>query len=541
MNQKTIVINLTRFGDLLQTQPVFTALKARGRETALVCLENFASAAKLMRDVDAVFALPGAALLSQLDDDWRRGLGTFCDWAGNDLASFGADQVVNLTSTLPGRLLARYLAPCEVVGYALDEFGFADNTSPWAAFLVASSRNRGCSPFNLVDLFHHVAGYGQEPGAQSDGPAHPVYRLREPDTAATAAVRGVLTAEGPADAPGYIAIQLGASADFRRWPVAHFARLAELVHERTGLCPVLLGSGDEAPLAERFRAACRVPSASLVGRTSLVELAAALGLVRMLVTNDTGTMHLAAGLGVPVCAVFLATAQPWDTGPYSSDALCIEPDMPCHPCGFGKTCPTGFSCRHAVQPEAVAAFVHARLDRGRWELESGASRPEGIRVWEMRPGADGFMGLVSRSGHEDADRTVWVRQQRHFYCRFLDGEPISEAGAPRFAGDSSVAETVRAELEQAERLFHLLGEQAVALSKVPLPPLKKRFMASFERLTGLLCESRYLSVLGDMWREQAHGLGDDFSRMPALAERYQRLCGQWCRHLAPLGMQLETD
>ena len=45
-------------------------------------------------------------------------------------------------------------------------------------------------------------------------------------------------------------------------------------------------------------------------------LAAVLRQSRLIVTNDTGTMHLAAGLGVPVLALFLATAQPWDTGPY---------------------------------------------------------------------------------------------------------------------------------------------------------------------------------------------------------------------------------
>ena len=64
----TLIVNCTRFGDLLQTQPVISGLKARGGSIGLVCLENFVKAAGLLDGVDAVHPLPGAGLLARIKD-----------------------------------------------------------------------------------------------------------------------------------------------------------------------------------------------------------------------------------------------------------------------------------------------------------------------------------------------------------------------------------------------------------------------------------------------------------------------------------------
>jgi len=60
-------MNLTRFGDMLQTQPVLTGLQEHGGAVGLVCLENFSEAAGLLHGTDTVFAFPGAGLLADLD------------------------------------------------------------------------------------------------------------------------------------------------------------------------------------------------------------------------------------------------------------------------------------------------------------------------------------------------------------------------------------------------------------------------------------------------------------------------------------------
>lgn len=516
MGKRTLVINLTRFGDLLQTQPVISGLKAEGYEVGLVCLENFASAAGLLRDVDAVYGLPGAALLSGLDSDWRASLNLFAQWM-DVLKDFNASQVVNLTSTLPARLLARQL-DLPIKGYGVDEFGFALNATPWAAFMQATAKNRESSPFNLVDLFWKVSGLG-------DGER--VYRLAPPPVEARQQMAAFLAEEKPEGAEGFIAMQLGASADFRRWPVEYFAAVADRVWEERRICPVLLGTSGEQELADRFRQACHAPAIVLTGRTSLTQLAAALKHMRMLVTNDTGTMHLAAGLGVPICALFLATAQPWDTGPYIEGALCMEPDMPCHPCGFDVTCQQSYACRRAVTPDVVTPFVMQFFESGTWALPAGVSVRKGVRVWETKKNADGFMTLSSHSGHDMSDRAVWTLLQREFYRQFLDETEAGGSGAATLCLSPEVRAETAEELEQVEKLFFLLLQQAGAVARAPLPTLKRKFMANYERLSLLSAEKKHLGVLGDLWREQAQDVGEDFALLPDLIEKYYLLVKHW--------------
>jgi ADP-heptose:LPS heptosyltransferase len=85
----TLVINLTRFGDLLQSQPVFTELAAMGRKTGLVCLENFAGAAGLLCHVDQIFSLPGGEFYGMWKRTGKRALVRFQNFtAGRETAVF---------------------------------------------------------------------------------------------------------------------------------------------------------------------------------------------------------------------------------------------------------------------------------------------------------------------------------------------------------------------------------------------------------------------------------------------------------------------
>src|SRR5262249_11548499 len=118
--------------------------------------------------------------------------------------------------------------------------------------------------------------------------------------------------EGP-----LIAMQLGASRPVRRWPVASFVALGRELRARLGARPLLSGGGADRAVAEEVAAGLGPPVIDACGRTSVAELGALLERADVLVTSDTGPMHMAVAVGTPVVALFFGPALPVDTGPYA--------------------------------------------------------------------------------------------------------------------------------------------------------------------------------------------------------------------------------
>jgi len=501
-----LVLNLTRLGDLLQSQPAITGLAAQGHRVGLVCLDNFAAAAELMRDVSSLYPLRGGRLLARLGSNWRSALAEHRQFLDTVRSEAAPDVVINLTPSEPARLLAMTCGAPETLGFAMDEFGFNADTSLWAAFLQLTATSRGASPFNIVDLFRRISGLS---GSGADN------GLRGPSDDEKQAARQRLFAVPPqAPARGFVALQLGASEDRRRWPVKYFAAVAQGLAQ-SGYTPVLLGTESERPLAERLKQQCAAPVADVVGATNLGELAATLCACKLLVTNDTGTMHLAAGLGVPCLAIFLCTAQPWDTGPYLPGCISLEPDQDCHPCAFGAACKNGLSCRRAIEPAGVLRLAEAML------AGAGADsvRVPGARVWRGVMGVDGLLDLESLSGHEAEDRTRLIRMQRALYRPYLDGEALPEAVEP-VGLSPEVAESMARCIGEVLSLLNLLERQGELLARDPLPAMKTKFLATWQRVRSILEAQERLALLSALWTFEAERPGLDLAGILALAGRF---------------------
>ena len=506
-----LIMNLTRFGDLIQTQPLISALAAEGQEVDLLCLQNFASAAELLRDVQNIIPFNGATLLSTQKGNWQKALSELWMWRKKLNEVPHIQDLINLTPSLSAKLLARIIAEQkEVKGFSVDTFGFGKYSSPWAAFLQAASIYRGSSPFNLVDVIKGVV--------KRDKHFEPLSLANVPRTTKERAK--TLLAEGNlAEAEAFVGFQLGASQDNRRWPVNYFVQLGEYLWKELGLCPVLVGSPDERHLACKYASQSKMPYIDCIGKTDLHSLAGLLSQLRLLVTNDTGTMHLAAGLNVPILAFFLATAQPWDTGPYQAQSLCLEPDLECHPCGFSKVCKQGNACRQSIKPEIAFKQIQSYLLRGSW-MQCPA---QGVRFWESTPGQTGFIDLSSLSGHENSDRVLWIRLQREIYRQFLDRRPLQPGQIMGDGFSLQFQEEFFSSLKQILSSLQLVKEQLRLVQKMPKQQFKDKLIQQLRRLQGLFDESKHLQVLGKLWQYQSQSLGDDLSLFFQLTEEYQNL------------------
>ncbi len=143
----------------------------------------------------------------------------------------------------------------------------------------------------------------------------------------------------------------------KRWPAYKFQMMMKEVNKRIDCQWVLLGTAADLAVAQEIVSG--VPNATnLAGKTSLSELMDLLAALSGLVTNDTGTMHLADFLGTPLVAVFGST-EPQLTGPRGPRSVVIRQKVECSPC-FLRECPIDFRCMEDIPMEdvvqAVAAF-----------------------------------------------------------------------------------------------------------------------------------------------------------------------------------------
>ena len=121
----------------------------------------------------------------------------------------------------------------------------------------------------------------------------------------------------------------------------------------------MLGTKNDAAIGEQIATAIGDHCANRIGQTTLDQLIDELRQCSLLLTNDTGTMHLAALLGVPVVAVFGST-EPRLTGPLGNRHIILRHHVECSPC-FLRECPIDFRCMKAVSTDEVAEAVLSML------------------------------------------------------------------------------------------------------------------------------------------------------------------------------------
>lgn len=203
-----------------------------------------------------------------------------------------------------------------------------------------------------VDRYAQLA---QAPGEALHLPLPQPQLARDPAREAA-----TLAALGLADAQAPIVFCPGAEyGPAKRWPSAYYAELARALAAR-GHAIWLLGSAKDAPVADEIVAAAAGTALSLCGRTSLAQALDLIGAARLVVTNDSGLMHVAAALGRPLVALY-GSSSPDYTPPLSAKAAIIWRKPDCSPC-FERVCPLGhFRCMNELTPDSVLETVTRKL------------------------------------------------------------------------------------------------------------------------------------------------------------------------------------
>lgn len=169
----------------------------------------------------------------------------------------------------------------------------------------------------------------------------------------------------------FVAIAPGAVyGPAKAWPAERYRELASGLRDRTGAPVVLLGTGDEHALAEQVRNG-EEGILNWCGATDLPGLVAVLSRAALLVSNDSGAMHVMAALRRPQVAIFGSTSPTW-TGPINAKAAVVTLGLPCAPC-FARTCRFGhYDCLAKITPELLLDAALALLRQDAENISAGA-------------------------------------------------------------------------------------------------------------------------------------------------------------------------
>lgn len=158
----------------------------------------------------------------------------------------------------------------------------------------------------------------------------------------------------------FAALFLGTRWESKDWFADQIAACADLLRREHQLAVVLLGGANDRQLAEQALALADPGLVNLAGRTSLREAIGIIGKAKLAVGPDTGLMHIAAALHVPVISLWGAT-DPARTGPYGFENLVIKGAAPCSPC-YRKSCSIGRQCMRSIGTEDIAVKLKRVVD-----------------------------------------------------------------------------------------------------------------------------------------------------------------------------------
>jgi lipopolysaccharide heptosyltransferase II len=353
---RILCVRPDNLGDVVMTTPAFHALKASGpadRHLTLLTSRAGAIAQPHLSDIDDVIAcdVPWAKHANAADAEQTTALiRTLREGAFDAAVIF----TVHTQNPLPAAMLCFLagiplrLAHCRENPYALLTDWIADADARIAATAPGDVRHE---VRRQLDLVAQVV----------DTHAHLPQRLRFTVRAADRdAVRAKLAAHGIGPRTPWIVLHPGATAASRRYPPERFARIANVLAQRYD-CPVLVtGAPGEAELVAQVCAPGQAAGQrvfNLAGALVLGELAALIEGAALLVSNNSGPVHLAAATQTPVVDLYALT-NPQHT-PWAVPHAVLSHDVPCRYC-YRSVCPLGHqACLTGVTEDEVIAATHA--------------------------------------------------------------------------------------------------------------------------------------------------------------------------------------
>jgi len=218
--------------------------------------------------------------------------------------------------------------------------------------LCANERAPGNPDIHALDRYLMMAEY-------LGCPTEPIeFRLPIAEASQQWAVQFVAENQ-PAPGQPLVGLNLGASRPHKCWPTEYFAQLAEMLYKKDGVVSVLIGSPEERPLSQTVQQQVTVPVIDAVGHTTLGQLPALIAQCDVVVSADSGPMHVAVAVDTPVVAL-IGPTLPHLTGPYGDNNIVLwsQPECACR----NKAGCSDYHCMREITPSSAHEAVRQLLE-----------------------------------------------------------------------------------------------------------------------------------------------------------------------------------
>lgn len=333
--RRILIIKPSSLGDVIHALPTLAALRDRFPSAHITWLvkRQWAGVLERVEGLDRIWPIESGL------QGWLRMVAP--------LRAAAFDLVIDLQGLLRSGAIA-WLTGCRT------RIGFA-NAREGSPFCYTQRVAVPTSDMHAVDRYLFVAS---AVGASPKGA--PEFRIRLASTDRER-ITELLRSVGLVPGAPWLAMNVSARWDTKRWPPEHYAAVADALHKER-LAPVaLIGGPDDRAVTQTVLSRMQTTPIDLTGQTSPGLLPALLASASLLLTNDSGPMHIAAAMGTPVVALFGPTS-PLRTGPYGADHRVLTSGVPCSPC-FSRTCrnPVPLECLTTIDPKTVVDAVREQL------------------------------------------------------------------------------------------------------------------------------------------------------------------------------------
>ena len=466
--QNVLLVNITRLGDMLQATPTIAGIKMENPNCKITVLveKQFSEVCHYLPNIDEVIALDLGMTVRSLARE-QEGIIDAFDYVSEvveDLRSRNFDYCLNMSSSAYTALLLKMVGIDRNGGWTSDEEGHRVISSDWARLFASSvfHQNRQYNSLNLVDIFR----------CSADVDIHPRQLQINLLPEALSYADNLLAEASFTNTGPLIAVQAGASQQKRQWLPRNFVQFIDILVKQHNARVVMVGTNKEIEIIQPILDGCNSPNVfNAAGKTSIPQLAAVLSKCKLLVTGDTGTMHVSVAAGTPVVSMFLASAFGFETGPYGEGNIVIQPRIACAPCNPNKPCARP-DCHDTFSPAALAALTALRLEKDFNVLPEGLIPEDQAIVYRSTFDEFGFCDLVplntkspmSIEPYRKAYRKLWLDELGGMMLPSPQGKQTLKVAQP-VEGIEKIVEAAEQGIKTIDELFHAIRDYSTPASK----------------------------------------------------------------------------